>query len=154
MVFRSIAKRLGHYQWFARTGRFLVPADRFVSRLTKGRVVALGLVPSLLLTTTGRRSGRLRSNPVSYVRDGDSFVVIGSNWGRPEHPGWSSNLLAHPRAMVSVDGRAVPVRAVLVTGPDRARLRDRLVQLYPAYATYEKRAAGRHLRIFRLDPVG
>jgi deazaflavin-dependent oxidoreductase (nitroreductase family) len=152
MVFPSLARRLGHAPWFARFGRFLVPADRLVGRLTRGRIVALGLLPSLMLTTTGRRSGRPRTTPLAYVTDGDRFAIIGSNWGQPNHPAWSGNLLAEPRATVEVGGRRIPVRATLVDGAERERLRALLVRAWPAYETYERRAAHRHLRIFRLDP--
>lgn len=154
MVFASLARRLGHQRWFARFFRLLVPADRAVGRLTRGRLVALGLVPSLVLVTTGRRSGRARSTPLLYARDGDSFVVIGSNWGGQDHPAWSANLLADPAATVLLGGRSIPVRARLVTGDERKRLRPLLVALWPAYRTYERRAAHRTLRIFRLDPAG
>ena len=153
MSLASLTRRLGHRAWFARLGRALVPLDRLVGRLTGGRVVALGLVPSLLLTTTGRRSGRQRTTPLLYARDGDGFVVIGSNWGRPHHPAWSGNLLTDPRARVNAGGREVAVRATLVDGAERERLRGLLLELWPAYLTYEARAADRHLRIFRLDPA-
>ncbi|HET6212885.1 MAG TPA: nitroreductase/quinone reductase family protein [Micromonosporaceae bacterium] len=152
MFLTSLAQRLGHRPWFARVFRGLVPLDRAVGRLTRGRFVALGLVPSLLLTTTGRRTGRSRTCPLLYVRDGDAYVVIGSNWGRPGQPAWSGNLLTDPVATVTVGGTAIPVRATLVRGADRDRLRTRLLAEWPAYATYEQRAAGRRLRIFRLDP--
>jgi deazaflavin-dependent oxidoreductase (nitroreductase family) len=155
MPLSSVVRRLGHRLWFARVGRtVLVPSDRLVARLTKGRVVALGLVPCFLITTTGRRSGLPRRQPLLYARDGDGFVVMGSNWGQHHHPAWSANLLAHPEATVTVGGQDIPVRATLVTGAERARLRGLLVELWPAYATYERRAGRRHLRLFRLDPVG
>ncbi|HET8684012.1 MAG TPA: nitroreductase/quinone reductase family protein [Micromonosporaceae bacterium] len=154
MSVNSYVQRLGHKLWFARLGRALVPVDRFIGRLTGGRLVALGLAPSLLLTTTGRRSGQPRTSPLLYAEDGGAFIVIGSNWGQGRQPAWSGNLLADPQAVVSVKGRRVPVRATLVDGADRERLRQLLLERWPAYATYEQRAAGRHLRIFRLDPVG
>ncbi|HET8658299.1 MAG TPA: nitroreductase/quinone reductase family protein [Micromonosporaceae bacterium] len=153
MSVTSYVQRLGHKPWFARLGRALVPVDRLIGRLTGGRLVALGLAPSLLLTTTGRRSGQPRTSPLLYAQDGGAFVVIGSNWGQGRQPAWSGNLIADPRAVVSVKGRRVPVRATLVEGADRERLRRLLLERWPAYATYEQRAAGRHLRIFRLDPV-
>jgi deazaflavin-dependent oxidoreductase (nitroreductase family) len=152
MVFASLARRLGHRSWFARMGRFLVPADRLVGRLTRGRIVALGLLPSLMLTTTGRRSGRPRMTPLAYVADGDGYAIIASNWGQPHHPAWSGNLLANPAATVEVGGRRIPVRATLVDGAERERLRALLVRAWPAYVTYEHRAAHRRLRIFRLAP--
>jgi len=147
----KFTRRLGHRRWFAAIVRPLVPADRLVGRLTRGRVVALGLAPSLVITTTGRRSGQPRSNPVLYVRDGNAFVVAGSNWGRPRHPAWTLNLLADPAATVTVDGRRIPVRARQATGAERDRLWRLLVAEWPAYDTYVRRAGGRDIRVFRLE---
>ncbi|HEX7745399.1 MAG TPA: nitroreductase/quinone reductase family protein, partial [Micromonosporaceae bacterium] len=115
--------------------------------------VALGLAPALVLTTTGRRSGRPRSSPLLFVRDGDAFVVVGSNWGQPHQPAWALNLLAHPYATVAVGGRHTPVRASVVTGPDRDRLWRLLVGQWPPYATYLKTAGGREIHLFRLEPA-
>jgi len=152
--FVSFVQRLGHQRWFSPLARRVVPPiDRLVIRVTKGRVVALGLIPSLVLTTTGRRSGQPRTAPISYAPDGDSFVVIGSNWGQHDHPGWSANLLAHPEATIVVRGERIPVRATLVEGPERDRVWALLLRVWPAYVTYERRASNRHLRIFRLDRV-
>jgi deazaflavin-dependent oxidoreductase (nitroreductase family) len=137
---------------FAAVGRRVVWADRLVGRLTKGRLIAAGLkdLPCLLLTTTGRRSGQPRTSPLLYLADGDAFVVIGSNWGRADHPAWSGNLLANPAARVTVGGAEIPVRARLVEADERAHLRKRLLEIWPAYLTYEERS-GRHLRVFRLE---
>jgi deazaflavin-dependent oxidoreductase (nitroreductase family) len=151
-VIRRLVRRAGHTRVLSRLAPLLVPADRLVGRLTGGRVVALGLVPSLILTTTGRRSGRPRSSPLLYVRDGDAFVVIGSNWGQARQPAWSLNLLADPRATVTLAGRRVPVLARPSTGAERERLWRLLVAEWPAYETYLERAGGRHIRIFRLAP--
>jgi deazaflavin-dependent oxidoreductase (nitroreductase family) len=153
-VLGSLTRRLGHHRWFGAAARVVVPADRLVGRLTRGRVVALGLIPSLILTTTGRRSGQPRRNPVLYVPDGDAFVVIGSNWGQAHHPAWALNLLAEPAATVTVKGASIPVRARLVTGAERDRLWRLLVAEWPAYETYVRRAGGRAIRIFRLEPDG
>jgi deazaflavin-dependent oxidoreductase (nitroreductase family) len=153
-VLGVLSRALGRRAWLARIARLLVPADRLVGRLTGGRVVALGLVPSLMITTTGRRSGRTRCNPLQYVPDGDAFVVIGSNWGQSHQPAWALNLLADPAATVTVQGRQIAVRAHLVSGPDRDRLWRLLVAQWPAYQTYVDRAAGREVHIFRLEPIG
>jgi deazaflavin-dependent oxidoreductase (nitroreductase family) len=150
----TLARRLGHQKWFAAAMRPLVPADRLIGRLTKGRVVALGLVPSLVLTSTGRRSGKPRSNPLLYVPDGDAYVVIGSNWGQQRQPAWSFNLIAEPAAEVDVRGRRIPVRADLITGAERERLFARLVDEWPAYRTYVERAGDREIPVFRLVPTG
>ncbi|GAA4702364.1 nitroreductase/quinone reductase family protein [Phytohabitans rumicis] len=149
---RALTRRLGHGRWFARAMSALVPLDRLVGRLTRGRVVALGLVPSMLITTTGRKSGVPRQNPLLYVRDGDSFVVVGSNWGKTAQPAWALNLLADPTATVTLKGTDLPVRATLATGAERERLWQLLVAEWPAYETYVERAGGRDIRIFRLAP--
>jgi deazaflavin-dependent oxidoreductase (nitroreductase family) len=151
-LFRLV-RQIGGEPWFAVVGGALVPLDRFLGKRTKGRFGALRLVdlPFLMLTTTGRRSGRARSHPLLYAGDGDAFVVIGSNWGKKHHPAWSGNLLAHPEAIVTLHGKDIPVRARLTDGAERERLEGLLRAMWPAYVTYERRAGGRELRIFRLE---
>jgi deazaflavin-dependent oxidoreductase (nitroreductase family) len=151
----TVVQRLGQQRWFAFAGRWFVPVDRWLFRHTRSRWSALGRSgpPFLLLTTTGRRSGQARTQPLLYAPDGDGFVVIGSNWGQRHHPAWSANLLADPAATVTVDDRVVPVHAVYATGAERERLWQLLVERWPAYQTYAQRAGGRRLRVFRLGPA-
>jgi deazaflavin-dependent oxidoreductase (nitroreductase family) len=153
MSLATLARRLGHQRWFARVFRGLVPLDRALGRLTRGRVVALRIdgLPSLLLTTTGRRSGQPRTNPLLYTPDADGYVVIASNWGQPHHPAWSGNLLAQPAATVTLGGRDIPVHAQLATGAERDRLLALAMRVWPAYQTYIERS-GREIRVFRLSP--
>lgn len=119
-------------------------------------MVALGLreLPSMLLTTTGRRTGQPRTQPLLYAPDGDGYVVIGSNWGQQRQPAWALNLVADPRASVAVGGRRLAVRAHLATGAERERLLALLLAMWPAYETYRQRAGARELMVFRLTPVG
>ncbi|WP_027346433.1 nitroreductase family deazaflavin-dependent oxidoreductase [Hamadaea tsunoensis] len=147
---QTLIQRLGSRRWFARMGRALVPADRFIAKITKGRVVALGLLPMLTITTTGRKSGQPRVQPLVYVPDGEGFAVIGSNWGQAGHPAWSGNLLAHPDAVIRVKGHDIPVRATLAKGAERERLWKLLLGAWPAYEAYAARAPHRELRIFSL----
>jgi deazaflavin-dependent oxidoreductase (nitroreductase family) len=151
----NVARKLGDRKWFGAVGRLYAPLDRLIGKVTKGRLVGLGgrKVTSLLITTTGRKSGKPRANPLLYAPDGDGFVVIGSNWGQTHHPAWSANLLANPTATVAVGGREIPVRATLATGEERERLWQLLLRTWPAYQSYEATAGGRDLRIFRLEPV-
>ncbi|MDT0528674.1 nitroreductase/quinone reductase family protein [Micromonospora sp. DSM 115977] len=153
-VLGALTRRVGHHRWFGAAVRLLVPADRMVGRLTRGRVVALGLIPSLVITTTGRRSGKPRSNPLLYVPDGDAYVVVGSNFGQTHQPGWAMNLRADSAAEVAVKGRRVPVRADVATGAERDRLWSLLVTEWPAYRAYAQRAGGREILVFRLVPTG
>jgi deazaflavin-dependent oxidoreductase (nitroreductase family) len=147
---RSLARTFGHRRWFARLGRVLMPADRLLGRLTRGRVVALGLIPALLLTTTGRRSGRPRTAPLLGVPDRDAVIVVGSNWGGPRHPAWALNLLADPAATVCRRGAGLPVRARLLAGPERDRAWQLALRQWPAYQVYAERA-GRPIHVFRLE---
>jgi deazaflavin-dependent oxidoreductase (nitroreductase family) len=154
VAYANLLRMLGHRRWFAWLGRRLTPVDRWLRRRTRGRWSLSGdrTTPSLLLTTTGRRSGLPRVQPLLYARDGAGYVVVGSNWGQPGHPAWSANLLSHPAATVEVDGERIPVLASLATGADRDRLWTLLAAVWPAYDTYDRRA-GRELRVFRLTPA-
>jgi deazaflavin-dependent oxidoreductase (nitroreductase family) len=131
----------------------MVPLDRTLGKLTKGRYVAFGLrdLPSMLITTTGRKSRLPRTNPLLYVPDGDDYIVVGSNWGQDQHPAWALNLVADPQAVVTVDGKDIAVRATVAQGVERDRLWAQLLTMWPAYATYQERANHRDIRVFRLS---
>lgn len=138
---------------FRKVGPKVVPwIDRRLHALTGGRVlVSRALVPSLMLTTTGRRSGEPRTTPLACVPSGaDTWYVVGSNFGQEHHPAWTGNLLAEPRATVAYgkDG-AVPVRAELLSEDEKAEVWPRLVAVWPAYDDYVE-SSGRSLRVFRL----
>jgi F420H(2)-dependent quinone reductase len=81
-------------------------------------------VPSLMLRTTGRRSGRTRTSTLVYARDGDAFVVVASNGGLDAEPAWLLNIRADPRTSVQVGRRRAPATARVVErgDPDHARL--------------------------------
>jgi len=145
-------RTVGAQPAFTPVARRLVRVDRWLGRVTHGRVVALGMAPSLVLTTTGRRSGLPRSNPLQYFRDGTDLIVIASNWGGEKDPLWAGNLRAEPRATVAIGGRELPVTAREADGPERDRLWQLIIGQWPGYAVYRERAAHRTLRIFRLTP--
>jgi deazaflavin-dependent oxidoreductase (nitroreductase family) len=150
-----IIKRLGHKAWFAAAARRIVRLDRWLQRRSKGRIVPINAagVNTLLLTTTGRKSGQPRSQPLLFVRDGDDFIVIGSNWGQAHHPAWTANLLADPRCAITWKNKELQATAELVRDAERARLLEALTVSWPAYRTYQERAAGREIRIFRLRGI-
>lgn len=131
------------------------PLDRWLYPRLRGRLVSAGLpvLPMLLLTTTGRASGRSRSAPLLYLAWRDALVVVGSNWGRARHPAWSDNLLANPRAVVQVGDRRHDVEARLATPEEQADVWPLLVQLCPVWQTYGT-WSGRALRVFLLRRVG
>lgn len=93
----------------------------------------------LLLHTTGAKTGLHRTNPLVYLPDGDRYVVIASKGGASTHPDWYYNLLADPNAEIEVGTERFPVRATVITGPDRDRLYARQVERRPGFAGYEKK---------------
>lgn len=131
--------------------RLLVPLDRRVLRLTRGKYTLFGptALPELLLTTTGRKSGQQRTSALSYLRDGSRLLVLGSNFGQERHPGWSANLLTEPQATVALGGVEIPVTATLLTGAERDRALQRFLA-YPMYKSYRTRT-DRELRVFALS---
>lgn len=132
--------------------RVLVPLDRRVLQATGGKYTLFGptSLPELLLTATGRKSGQPRMSALSYLRDGDRLLVLGSNFGQQHHPAWTANLIADPEAVVAINGVEIPVTATLLTGADRDRALQRFLA-YPMYQSYRTRT-DRELRVFALTP--
>lgn len=134
--------------------RAFVPVDRWLWRRDGGRHNRALHFPGLLLTATGARSGQPRTQPLVYRRDGEDFVVVGTNWGQEHHPAWTANLLAHPDATVRVGPHELRVRARLVTDDATwSRLWRSFNDLYRGYDVYLSRSGGRIPRMFLLTPV-
>lgn len=136
--------------------RVSVPIDRFVLARTKGRYTALGPIgmPLLILTTTGRKTGQRRQQPLTYVRDGDRLVIIGTNFGQSRHPAWTSNLLNDPRADVTVGGTTVSAVATQLHGEEQRRFLSAFTEIGENYAVYAERAEReREVRVFALEPA-
>jgi deazaflavin-dependent oxidoreductase (nitroreductase family) len=95
--------------------------------------------PVLLLTSTGRRSGRPWTNPLIYQPDGDRFVIIASNGGAPRHPAWWLNLRSTPEATIEVGKESIPVKATRVSGAERDRLWALMLKAYSGYANYQRK---------------
>ena len=94
-------------------------------------------VPTLLLTTTGRKSGDARTLPLIYGKDGDRFVIVASRGGAPDHPGWYKNLVAHPDVKLQVAADKFAARASTAKGAERARLWQVMTKIWPAYDEYQ-----------------
>jgi deazaflavin-dependent oxidoreductase (nitroreductase family) len=125
-----------------------------VYRLTRGRVFGrIGGQPVLLLRTTGRRSGRGRTTPVQYLRDGASYVVVASNAGAPRSPAWLLNLRADPHARVQVGSAALDVVAREAAEEEYVALWRRLTATNRALKKVAGRV-GRRLPILVLSPDG
>ncbi|OKH96705.1 nitroreductase family deazaflavin-dependent oxidoreductase [Streptomyces uncialis] len=147
-----MVRRVSSTRAFARLAPHVVPAlDRSVHRLSGGKYLVSGLMlPGVMLTATGARSGLPRRVPLACMPEsGGTWVLIGSNFGRDGHPAWTANLLAHPDARIDWKGERVEVTARLLTGDEREAAWTAALRFWPPYATYQSRVT-REIRLFRL----
>src|SRR3954452_19097110 len=112
----TFVSALAAQRWFAALGRRLAPLDAALFRASRGRLTILGLQGSamprtLLLTTTGRRTGRLRTTPVMYLRDGERIVITSENFGQARAAAWPLNLKDSPAARVQLGSVSHACRA-------------------------------------------
>jgi len=111
-------------------------------------------LPTLLLTTIGRRTGRLRTKALPYYADGDRYLVLGSNGGGPKDPDWVWNVRANGAAWIRVRRREIAVRAHVAEGDERDRLFTQITAQRDSLARYQERAStyGREVPIVVLTP--
>ncbi|MDH4170710.1 MAG: nitroreductase family deazaflavin-dependent oxidoreductase [Acidimicrobiia bacterium] len=95
--------------------------------------------PTLLLTTTGRRSGKRRTSPLIFGRDGDDYLVVASVGGMPDHPAWYLNLGDDPNARIQVRGEHIDVVARTADADEKARLWGIVNEVWPNYEAYQQR---------------
>jgi deazaflavin-dependent oxidoreductase (nitroreductase family) len=108
--------------------------------------------PVLLLDHVGRRSGQARTSPVLYLEDGPDLVVVASRGGSDATPAWWLNLKANPDTTVQVGSERRRVVARQATPDQKTRLWPRLVDMYPAYAVYQRRTE-REIPVVILSPA-
>ena len=128
------------------------PVHVALYRLLRGRLVgriSQGFMPVLLLTTVGRRSGRRRTQPVGYVRDGDALLVVASNGALTSPPGWYFNLRANPAAQVELGGERMNVTSTILLREERERAWRVVTMKYPFFHVYQ-RSVGRVIPVVRL----
>lgn len=127
--------------------------DRFFYRSTGGGLLSLGsrAFPTLLLTTVGHKTGRLHSVPLLYLETAGGWAVVASNYGRSEHPAWSTNLLANPTASIEKDSQVLAVRARLLSEDEKLIIWPDLLELFNGWQQYEDETQ-RSIRVFLLEP--
>jgi proline iminopeptidase len=106
----------------------------------------------LLLTTTGRKSGKPRTIPLIYAQDGDRYVIVASKGGAPEHPGWYRNLVKSPDVELQVEDRVFRARARTASGEERERLWRKANEVWPHYAEYALKT-GREIPVVVLESI-
>ena len=120
--------------WVARHIRTYVESDGKKGHDYQG-------LPTLLLTTRGHKSGLLRRTALIYGRDGERYLLVPSNGGADEHPGWYRNLSANPEVVVQVRGEKFTARARTASAEEKPALWELMVGVFPQYAKYQEKSA-------------
>jgi len=118
----------------------------------RGRIGGFLGLEVILVTATGRRTGEPRTVPLGAVRDGDRWLVIGSNAGHDRMPAWALNLRAHPDVAVETGAGSAPYLAHEAKGDEADRLWPLAISVYAGYADYRTRTA-RAIPLFVLEPA-
>jgi F420H(2)-dependent quinone reductase len=133
------AGRIRNSKLLALLLKYFARAHIWVYRRTDGRLGAKLLwFPAALVTTTGRKTGKPRTTPTLYLRDGDRVVLPASFGGRDSHPGWYRNLKAHPRVHVQIRGEHLDLVARDANEEERNLYWPRLIRIYPPYRGYRE----------------
>ncbi len=138
--------------------RMMDRVHRFVYRASGGRLLGRfaddqGDSPVLLLTTTGRKTGKERTHPLLYLPDGDRFVVVASNSGADAHPAWYRNLEDNPAVTVQVGRTRRAAKARVAGADEREALWPRLNEMYTGYDVYQA-DTDREIPVVVLEPAG
>ena len=136
----------------ARALKAMFKAHAAIYELSDGRIGAWAGLPTLLLSVTGRKSGKTYSTPLVYFRDADSYVVVGSDGAARRDPQWWKNLQVNPIGVVRAGRKKLEVKATLATGPARERLWETGMTVNPMWAKYQVRTE-RELPVVVLTPI-
>jgi len=131
-------------------GRSMLRAAGVIHEFLYRRGIArkMGQMQQVLLTTTGRKSGRPHTVPLGAIREGDGWVVIGSNGGADVDPSWWLNMVANPDVTLQVNDQVIKARMQEIADPaDRERIWNTVVATLKSYANYPKRTS-------RVIPLG
>jgi deazaflavin-dependent oxidoreductase (nitroreductase family) len=104
----------------------------------------------ILLTTTGARTGEPHTAPLAFQRDGDAYVIVGSNGGRPDQPAWLANIEKDPTVTCEIGADRFAATAEVLMGADRRRVMDAFIEAIPAFGEYEKAITNREIPVVRL----
>ena len=127
--------------------------DPYLMRATRGRLRLALTAPTILLTHTGRKTGKTRTTPLLYFTEGGNVVLIASKGGAPTHPDWYHNVKANPDVRATTHGSPVAYVAREAEGGERERLWSKANQLYAGYALYQDKAESRQIPVVVLEPT-
>ncbi len=133
--------------------RAVTTLHRAVFSLSRGRLLGrAGGMPVVILTTTGRRSGRSRRTMLNApIVDGDRVILVASYGGDPRHPAWFLNLLDEPRVGLTLGGQDRPMRARVASAEEKVELWPAIVGAYRGYGAYQRRT-DRQIPVVVLEP--
>jgi deazaflavin-dependent oxidoreductase (nitroreductase family) len=109
--------------------------------------------PALLLTTRGRKSGKLRRTALIYGRDGKNYLLVASKGGAPTHPNWYLNLVERPEVEIQVGADKFTARARTASPEEKPRLWKLMAEIFPQYDTYQAKSR-RDIPLVVVEPVG
>lgn len=112
-----------------------------------------GLLPTLLLTTRGRHSGKPITMPLIYGEANGNYIIVASKGGARQHPGWYLNLAANPQVEVQILDRHFQATARTAAGPERASLWQQMREIYPPYDEYQAKT-DRQIPVVVVEPLG
>jgi F420H(2)-dependent quinone reductase len=139
--------------WQHQVNRVFGSLNRGLYRASGGKVGgSVKGAPVLLLTTTGRKTGKTRTLPLLFLRDGEALAVVASEGGAERHPAWFLNLSANPAVEVEIGRHREQRRARKATDEERSRLWPRLIEMYPSYAAYQRKTT-REIPVVLLEPA-
>lgn len=128
--------------------------DRVLIPLSGGRLSMGPPGQTVLITTTGARSGRPRKASLAFLWWGEDMVIVASKGGAPHHPAWYHNLKADPRLIVQYPGVVEPRRAREALGEERDALFETMAGTFSNFAAYQARASARKIPVMVLEPLG
>lgn len=112
-----------------------------------------GPLPTLLLTTTGRKSGKESVMPLLYGKVDGGYAIIASKGGAPKHPGWYHNIKAQGKVGTQVAADIFQANTRVAAGAERAKIWDQMVAMYPPFADYKTAAGDREIPVVVLEPI-
>lgn len=134
--------------------KLFMDINAFLIRTTNGRIGSkLGKQTILLLETIGRKSGQPRVIPIAYFFHEGKYLIVESNWGKDKHAIWYLNLKKNPRALLTVNGKRIPVESREAQGEEYAHLWKFATERHPPYLDYQKMTS-RHIPIIVFQPIG